>query len=268
MHIDSNKNNKQDIAKQNNQITKKIENAKTLNTANSLSVDSNPVKKDFAMLLKGSDNVKETRPENKQKEDTAETKTKENDKESKAKEEKSVREEKRDKSDSDDKSGKDNDKGFGQMQLAAREIVAGTAVPGARAMLHVADLERIISAIRSQNVANGKQISIELKRSVLEGLEVKLTIGKDKSISAEFIAGSEKIKSQLNARAAELAGVLRDRGINLTELKMSLSSDSDSNKERDNSEHIEQISAKNNPLQTESVVENDHFETSDTSYQV
>ncbi len=268
MQINSNNNNKQDIAKENNQISKKIENAKNLSITNSLATETNPLKKDFAILLKGSDKLKQVQSEYKKQEDIHESKTKENAAEFKAKEEKAVRDEKDGKSDSDDKSDRDQEKGVAQVQLASREIVSETTIPGARAILHTADLERIISAIRSQNVANGKQVSIELKRSVLQGLEVKLTIGKDKSISAEFIAGNETIKNQLNARAEELATVLRNRGVKLSGLKMSLSSDSDSSKDREQTDQIERIAVKNNSVQTKNIDADERFETSDTSYRI
>lgn len=142
--------------------------------------------------------------------------------------------------------------------------------PNPRSIMHVGDLERIISAIRSQNVAAGKQVSIDLKRSILNGLQVNLTIGADKKVSAEFIAANENVRSQLNARAEELSGLLRDRGVNLTEVKMSLSSEQDDKNERQPSSEKSQATINSSTKTSDSLPEEhqNSVKDSNTSYQV
>ncbi|HEX8189122.1 MAG TPA: flagellar hook-length control protein FliK [Pyrinomonadaceae bacterium] len=101
-----------------------------------------------------------------------------------------------------------------------REVSAVGEATSARAILHVADLERIVSAVRSQMVEGGRRVvTIELRRSVLEGLKVKLTAEGGGRVTAEFVAASERVRSQLDARAGELAELLRGRGVNLAALR-------------------------------------------------
>lgn len=89
----------------------------------------------------------------------------------------------------------------------------------ARSILHIADLERMISAIRSQTRLGGKrEIYLSLKRSVLEGLQVKITTDEAARVQIEFLAADEKVRSQIENHAAELSEILRGRGINLQSL--------------------------------------------------
>lgn len=101
-----------------------------------------------------------------------------------------------------------------------RDVSAIGEATSARAILHVADLERIVSAVRAQLVEGGRQVvTIELRRSVLEGLKVKLSADGGGRVTAEFIAASERVRSQIDARAGELAELLRGRGVNLAALR-------------------------------------------------
>jgi hypothetical protein len=101
-----------------------------------------------------------------------------------------------------------------------RETSAVGEATSARAILHVADLERIVSAVRAQLVEGGRHVvTIELRRSVLEGLKVKLSADGGGRVTAEFIAASERVRSQIDARAGELAELLRGRGVNLAALR-------------------------------------------------
>jgi hypothetical protein len=101
-----------------------------------------------------------------------------------------------------------------------REVTVVGDNMSARAILHVADLERIVSAVRAQLVEGGRHVvTIELRRSVLEGLKVKLTAEGGGRVTAEFVAASERVRSQLDARAGELAELLRGRGVNLAALR-------------------------------------------------
>ena len=93
----------------------------------------------------------------------------------------------------------------------------------ARSILHIADLERMISVIRKQTSLGGKrEITLELKRSILEGLKVKITIGEAAQTQIEFLAAGEKIRSQIENHSEELAEILRGRGINLQSLTTTL----------------------------------------------
>lgn len=94
--------------------------------------------------------------------------------------------------------------------------------PPARAILHVADLERIVSAVRSDSFAGSKQVTIDLKNSVLDGLRIQLTLTEQGTLKAEFLALNEQIKKQLDARKVELQSVLKDRSIKLRELNISV----------------------------------------------
>jgi hypothetical protein len=101
-----------------------------------------------------------------------------------------------------------------------RDVSAVGDATSARAILHVADLERIVSAVRAQLVEGGRRVvTIELRRSVLEGLKVKLTAEGGGRVTAEFVAASERVRSQIDARAGELAELLRGRGVNLSALR-------------------------------------------------
>ena len=105
-------------------------------------------------------------------------------------------------------------------RAALRETAASGEATAARSILHVADLERIVSAVRSQIADGGRHVvTIELRRSVLEGLKVKLSADGGGRVTAEFIAASERVRSQLDARAGELAELLRGRGVNLAALR-------------------------------------------------
>lgn len=100
----------------------------------------------------------------------------------------------------------------------------------ARSILHIADLERLISTVRTQIGLGGKrEIVLQLKRSVLEGLSVRITTEAGAGVQIEFLAANEKVRSQIESHAEELAGILRGRGINLESLKMSAGADTREN---------------------------------------
>lgn len=115
----------------------------------------------------------------------------------------------------------DNRGGGFEHRAALRETAVTSDATAARSILHVADLERIVSAVRAQ-LADGRHVvTIELRRSVLEGLQVRLS-AEGGRVTAEFIAASERVRSQLDARATELADLLRGRGVNLAALRTSV----------------------------------------------
>ena len=121
--------------------------------------------------------------------------------------------------------GGDADGGDGSAWAAAPQVSLNTAgtetngtVPPARSILHVTDLERIVSAVRSESFAGTKQVTIDLKNSVLDGLRITLTLTEQGNLKAEFVALNEQIKKQLDARRSELQSVLKSRSIKCGEL--------------------------------------------------
>lgn len=116
--------------------------------------------------------------------------------------------------------------GFDQRGAAVREAAPIGEATNARAILHIADLERIVAAVRTQlNPVGGREVTIELQRSVLEGLRVKLSADESGRVTAEFIAASEKVKAQLDSRSADLADLLRSRGVDLAALRTTIAAD-------------------------------------------
>ena len=110
-----------------------------------------------------------------------------------------------------------------------------SAPPAPREILPAADLENIMLTVRTEIVAGGQpQTTIDLPHSILEGLRVRLSTDRTGRISAEFIARTETVRSQVDARSSDLVDMLRFRGLNLSGFKSSVSADlngeSDSNR--------------------------------------
>jgi hypothetical protein len=113
----------------------------------------------------------------------------------------------------------------------------------ARSILHIADLERLVSTVRSQiNLGGRREIVLQLKRSVLDGLQVKITTDSAARVAVEFLAANETVRAQIAGHSQELAEILRGRGINLGSLTASL----DANGENQNSSDAESDSLKVN----------------------
>ena len=105
--------------------------------------------------------------------------------------------------------------------LFANGKAAGeTSIPAARSILHVADLERIVSTLRTIESNNSKQVVISLKNSILEGLQIKLTVDKNGKLKAEFLALNERIKEQLKARQNELSEIFKNRGVKFQQMEI------------------------------------------------
>lgn len=237
MKIDSTKSGqntpreKQTVGFQNAEITSNLASGKNtgFNTAQP--------QRDFAVVLKSTNRQDGTPVADKETEKTNTNKqsaTEESESSAITKEKEKLSKEKRDGSDTDSKSDAEQEDGFGQVSTLIQNKISEINLPGARSILHIADMERIISSIRSETMANGKQITIELKNSIFQGLELKLTIGKNKNVVAEFFAATESVKNLLSAKAEELATLLRDRGIKLTKLEINLSSDSNQKEKHQN----------------------------------
>ena len=106
----------------------------------------------------------------------------------------------------------------GSLPMAAG--AAAESAPAARSILHVADLERIISTIRTETFRNQKRIVIALRNSVLQGLQIRLTIAENGRLKAEFLALNKQIKSQLEKRRKELSEILQNRSALFSEIEI------------------------------------------------
>ena len=102
------------------------------------------------------------------------------------------------------------------------------SIPAARSILHVADLERIVSTLRTIETKNSQQVLISLKNSILEGLQIKLTVDENGKLKAEFLALNEKFKEQLKARRNELSEIFKNRGIKFQQLEFKTFSETES----------------------------------------
>lgn len=112
----------------------------------------------------------------------------------------------------------------------------------ARSILHIADLERLVSTIRSQiNLAGRREITLHLRRSVLEGLKVKILTDPASKVQIEFLAPDEKTRSLISGHSQELAEILRGRGINLGSLTTSLDSGGENNNSSEPENKISEI---------------------------
>jgi hypothetical protein len=96
-------------------------------------------------------------------------------------------------------------------------------VASAQAILPAADMERILAAIRTQVLPGGhRAVTLDLQRSVLEGLRIKLTADPHGRIAVEFLANSEAVKGQIDARAGELVQMFGAHGVKLETLQSSV----------------------------------------------
>ena len=113
-----------------------------------------------------------------------------------------------------------------------RVLAPGIAVPGqvdppdVHAIVNTTDLDRIVAACNVQLTQGGQQqVTLDLSRSVLDGLRIKLTADGGGRVSAEFLAGSDGVKSLLDARSHELISLLNSRGVELANFRTSLTTD-------------------------------------------
>ncbi|MGI9055236.1 MAG: flagellar hook-length control protein FliK [Pyrinomonadaceae bacterium] len=102
------------------------------------------------------------------------------------------------------------------------------SIPAARSILHVADLERIVSTLRTFETKNSQQVLISLKNSILEGLQIKLTVDENGKLKAEFLASNERFKEHLKARRNELSEIFKNRGVKFQQLEFNTFSETES----------------------------------------
>lgn len=104
--------------------------------------------------------------------------------------------------------------------LQTPSAISDTKAPAARSILHIADLERIVSTVRAETFQNQKQVTIALKNSVLQGLQIKLTLTENGKVKAEFLALDKQIEKQLNQRKGELSEILKNRSALFSEVEV------------------------------------------------
>jgi hypothetical protein len=123
-----------------------------------------------------------------------------------------------------------DDKGGFDLRATGEVMTRSEAIstePSARAILHIIDLEKIVAAVRTQFVAGRqREMMLELSRSVLEGLRVRLSADGTGRVTAEFFAASEQVHALLDAKSGALADLLSARGVDLAALKTSLAAGS------------------------------------------
>ena len=137
------------------------------------------------------------------------------------------RDEDRDARDGESKDDSDKggfDRNTSNAITARHEAPRGDA-PGARAIMHIADLERIAALARAQISGGRGEVTLRLHRSVLEGLQINLKVDDAGRIKAELIAASERVRQQVDRRIPELAELLRARNVPLAALKSSVNAE-------------------------------------------
>jgi hypothetical protein len=175
---------------------------------------------------------------------TKESKLEDKDKDNSTKDHKRVSEKKE-----NDDSDSSNGNGEANAGSAAWRMNNNTQMPvanleniNARAILHIADIEKIVSSVRTQlSDINTPQVVIQLKNSVLEGLQIKLSTDANGKIIAEFVAKSEKARLQIESKTKELADILHNRGIQLSSVKTSLADSSADNGNNQNRQTFNEL---------------------------
>src|SRR5262249_19822793 len=113
--------------------------------------------------------------------------------------------------------------GAGPVLLPLRETHLRGEICDVQAILPAVDIEKILAAVRTQLLpGGGREITLDLSHSVLEGLRIKLNVLPSGRLAVDFIASSETVKAMIEARSQELGELLRARGVNLASLKSSL----------------------------------------------
>lgn len=154
-------------------------------------------------------------------------------------------------------------------RTAVREITSAEveSVPPARQILHIADLERIVSSVRVNQLDGGQnQLVLTLKNSVFNGLQIKLTTDENKRVTAEFVAASEKVKAHIDSRSGELTELLRRRGVQVTSLQTTVDTGtSGKNQDQQRADHLEQLSAAPAAIQSDTEEVEPALEIKETS---
>jgi hypothetical protein len=187
-------------------------------------------KKDFASILGSITQAKDVR-EKEREFDSNKSESWKNEKDNSCQESHSVKDAQSDDSysdkDSKDQSDKNKEGMTGTLlvgQHASTNRISDE-VFGASFALRTADLERLVTCVHSQVNATGqKEVTLELARSILDGLRIKFSHDTTGKLNLELIASSENIKSLLDARSDELTQMLRSRNIEISSLKTTIGS--------------------------------------------
>ena len=117
-------------------------------------------------------------------------------------------------------------------EVARGQHVEAPLTIDTHSILPDSDLQKIVTACQVQLTRSGQpEVLVELSRSVLEGLKVKVRADAAGRITAEFLTTNEGVKSLLDSRSSELMTLMRSRGINLAEFKSSVAADTNTGRD-------------------------------------
>jgi len=227
MKIESAKNNQADKKETRNVFKSE---KSVFNTSNPLkSVETQPTTGAFQKILEETRREKQNSPAAKGDSAEGEAKAGKSESEEKLKSPADEKTEEKHEKQGDGDTGQSSDDSQSQQQLALASLIQQTntgveiTAPPARAILHVADLERIVATIRTDTFQSQKQVTIALKNSILQGLQIKLTLAENGKVKAEFFAGSEQVQKQLKQRRKELAEILGNRSALFSDVEINSS---------------------------------------------
>lgn len=90
------------------------------------------------------------------------------------------------------------------------------------------DVEKIVSTIQAQKDLDGtREIFIEMKPTVLKGLQVKILMEPSTQVKIEFFAKNAKIGAKIENQISELTENLLSHKINLQTISVAVSSEND-----------------------------------------
>ncbi|MEZ5307608.1 MAG: hypothetical protein R2684_10735 [Pyrinomonadaceae bacterium] len=129
---------------------------------------------------------------------------------------------------------------------------ASTLFP--QSIIHVVDLERIVSSARIFGCENGAIAEIRFVRSVFEGLGMRLAFS-DGKLRGEFLTADPAVQKILESKLGELSSMLESRGIRCGSLTVGGDSafDTGSQQNRDTSPNFPVASLKRNSEEREIV---------------
>ncbi len=91
--------------------------------------------------------------------------------------------------------------------------------PNARLILHTVDLERIVSSMQTLRNKQGAEITLNLVKSIFEGLQIKISVVSGEGLVVDFLAKNEKIKKHLEANKDDLFRLLKSKGIKVKKIR-------------------------------------------------
>ncbi len=79
----------------------------------------------------------------------------------------------------------------------------------------------MVATLRSETFGQTNTVTISLKQSVLEGLELRISFAEGKGLRAEFLTSSLAVSSLLNERLDDLRALCTENGINFNSIDVS-----------------------------------------------